>query len=216
MYEGIVLDKNTSKACQYTHKIMICGPSGTGKTTMANFISEKFNLDFLKSSAGDLWPKFGFKNHLDSIKKIKDNPNLGFAYQYEVLTKRQMAIDEWEKSKRIGGYVMDRSFIDMYAYASMELGGLVDDRFLDIIYEDCKKGMEDVTHIIFIPFTDDVILENNGRRVISKHFQKLVNGVIKNTLYSRNFLTEGTKIYELYIWDLEERKNVITQWLNEN
>lgn len=214
MYKGLELDKKPGKRQICTNKVMICGPSGTGKTTMAKFISEEFNLDLLNSSAGDLWSKFGFKNHIDSIKKIKDNPNMGFAYQYEVLTRRQMVIDEWENSRRMGGYVMDRSFVDMYAYASMELSGLIDDRFLDIILDDCKKGMEGVTHLIFIPFTDDVILEDNGRRITNKHFQKLTSGVIKNIIDNSHILTGGIKVYELYLWDLEERKNIITKWLN--
>lgn len=218
MYEGLKLDESNKeekspKRKPYSNRIMICGPSGTGKTTMAKFIAEEFGLDYISSSAGDIWPKYGFKNHIDSIRKIKDNPTMGFAYQYEVLTRREMVIDEWKKHHCIyEGYVMDRSFVDMYAYACMELGGLVDDRFLDIIYDDCKKGMQGVTNLLFIPFTNDTILEDNGRRVISKHFQSIINGVMDYILFSTD-MCDGIKVYRLSEWDLEKREEIVKKWV---
>ena len=70
------------------NKIFISGTSGIGKTTLAKFISEKFSLPYISTSASSLWPKYGFTNHADALKKCLANPEVGFLYQREILYNR--------------------------------------------------------------------------------------------------------------------------------
>ena len=55
-------------------RIFICGPSGTGKTTLGEWISQTYRIPFITTSSKPLWEKHGIKSHLDLLNKGASNP----------------------------------------------------------------------------------------------------------------------------------------------
>ena len=96
-------------------RILICGPSGTGKSELANFIGLSLGIPFITTSTKPLWPAHDIESHTELIKKGQDDPDWGNSFQWEVLDYRRKLLN-----KETGGYVGERSPIDKLAYYMMQ------------------------------------------------------------------------------------------------
>lgn len=203
-----------------TKRILITGASGVGKTTLANELSKEFNILKIGVSIFDKIPpdlKGIIKTHEDLIRYCKLNPEKGASIQFETLLSRQILFGNHYNS----GFVTDRGHIDSYVYTSLEVTPyLSKDSFWDNYIERFIRKVKGIhrlfTHIIYIPFVEDWVIENNGIRVVDTKFQKEVDGEYKRLLapYINNpyilhdSMDMGPRVIELGERDLVKRIEV--------
>lgn len=124
-----------------SRRIFICGPSGTGKTTLAKILSEYYEMGkFISGSSKALWDKYGIKNHINVIENTVMDPIWGYNFQMELLDLR---IKLFEVSDNIN-IVSDRSPLDNVIYFTLQNapfeGTLNTERYLYKAFKSFKKG----------------------------------------------------------------------------
>ncbi len=180
-------------------KICITGPSGTGKTTLAQYISQTYKIPFISTSTKPLWEKHGINSHEELIKMALENPQKGMDFQLEVLEYRKKLLEGEHE------FVSDRSPICNIVYFLMQNSFMVSEQACKEYINLCKQAMSMFNGIIFTPFTKDVILENDGARVNNKFYQETTNAVY--TYATSLMVPELSKIYGVSMpWDMTTRK----------
>jgi deoxyadenosine/deoxycytidine kinase len=185
------------------NRIAITGASGVGKTTLAKYISEKYNIPFISSSASELWPIYGFNSHKEALLKCLADPVLGFRYQENILSNRHIVL------QKAPMFITDRSPIDNYAYFLLQQGYLSNcdnDYFRDL----CKIDYDLLDAVIHIKYSPDMGIEDNKKRIVNNTYQMMVDKVIEMVL-KESLLEPGR--YKPYITikthNLETRKAAV-------
>lgn len=186
------------------NRIFICGPSGVGKTKLALELSKQTGIPFIESSASDLWKQFGFKDHSDAITKSMEDHELALKYQNAILDIRE------GKLKQHRNFITDRSPFDSMVYFMIQNSSKTN----PIIAEEFRRRCHEVARlgnqVIYIPFGDHIILEDNLERIPNPMFQYMVNSVFQsvigddylNIIKNKEY---GYTIQKLEIWDFETR-----------
>ena len=186
-------------------KIAITGASGVGKTTLAKFIAEQYDMPFISASAREVWPKFGFKNHQEALSSCLKDPMLGLQYQENILLNRHLALT------RSGSFVTDRSPIDNYAYFLLQQGYHSEEHnaYMKSL---CLMDYQNIDIVIFIRVGDQREIEDNGRRICNPSYQRMVDEVIGMVLQKEfGNLTYKKSVLYIDTWDFEERKKLVSQ-----
>lgn len=170
-------------------KIMFLGASGTGKTTLADYVSKALNIPFINSSYSELIPRTKNMTHEEMLKI---DPMTIFADDRLALVKRA------SQYRTQPQFVADRSYIDSMAYLlfkiSKNLTTCDTTEFLGLaetlLFTDC-------THLVFLPFERDLLetieFEDNGKRVTNLWFQYTISSIM-NML-----LTNYFKMYDVVL-----------------
>ena len=187
-------------------KIMICGSSGTGKTTLAKHMSELYELPYVNTSASKVWPEFGFKNHEDAHTQSVSTKIIGVAYQRRILIERIHALE------KMNHYITDRSFVDNTVYNMLELGHLLNALEVDTFTQWCSRAMKDVDGLIFLRWNDEVMLEDNGHRILNPLFQEMTDQIF-NWVINEQIIRTPNKVLELIMWDFETRIQIVDEWV---
>jgi len=185
-------------------KIMICGASGTGKTTLAKHISELYELPYVTTSASQLWPKYGFNSHKEALRKCLSDPSMGFIYQLDILTNRRAKLDS------LSNYVTDRSYVDNITYILLQMGHGITQGNLEIFLNECQIAMREVNGLIFLRWNLDIDFEDNGKRILNRVYHEMVDNTMRWILDSRMALCP---LLELNMWDFETRTELVDQWI---
>jgi hypothetical protein len=181
-------------------RIGISGPSGTGKTTLAQYISKNYDIPFITTSTKPLWDKHGITSHLELIQKTVTEPSWGMDFQKELL--------EWRSAKLEGvhSFVTDRTPIDNLVYFLLQCSSNQSDENIRKYILDCGRSLYVYTGFIALPFNNSTILENDGKRVPSRYYQEFVNHNFDLALgFLREYLTKS-KTISLHEWDFETRR----------
>lgn len=223
-------------------KIMLAGPSGIGKTTIAEWISETYSIPFLNGSVRYLLKDKELGTHQEMLSR--DNNTL-YEEEYQILNLRNKLYKDQES------YVTDRSYLDNAAYFLLKHSAVQPaceiEHFISGMVSRLIVSQPDLI-ILFTLEPDDLhnwFTEDDGKRITSNYFQIHVSELMKLSLklvgYSENrsleYITsnrfignrldlskpyiEGTiqNIYgstELLIipsLKLEERKHIIKNYL---
>lgn len=155
-------------------RINITGPSGMGKTTLAKWISETYQIPFISGSYSDLVPETAKMPHKDMISQ---DAKLIQEQDTQVLNLRRKAFDSFETM------VSDRSYLDSAAYFINKLSHRIPqcetEQFIEICRElTCKQ----CDKVIFIPA--DIYhlkhweMEDNGKRSTNLFFHIEVSQLI--------------------------------------
>lgn len=174
-------------------RIMFAGASGTGKTTLANYISQVYgeNTPFLSGSVSDLIPKTKDMSHADMLSR--DSKELAME-DFQILNLRNKLFQEKVNSDE--SFVSDRSFLDSAAYfvykQADKLPQCEVEHFLDL----CKMCLnKQCTHLIFIPFNIPMfkgwVTEDNNKRITSRYFQMEISSIMQMVLDIWGFRVEG-------------------------
>lgn len=164
-------------------RIMFFGPSGTGKTTLAKYIGEKYDLKFIDSSMKSLMSKFDGMNHLDIMNMESKQIYLD---DLQLLNLRSKLFRDSDQ------FVTDRSYLDIIAYHIIKSSKNVVKCDSDtLLFNAVYLLFRDCTHLIFIPFTDNMIdnwvIEDNNNRILNPYFQWQVSLVMRGILRLLNY-----------------------------
>ena len=88
-------------------RIMFAGPSGIGKTTMAQVVSRDYNIPFYSGSMRDLMPDMKELTHQDMLREDR---MVQYQKDFQLLNLRNKKFENMEN------YVTDRSYLDSAAY----------------------------------------------------------------------------------------------------
>jgi len=182
-----------------TPKVFICGPSGTGKTTLAKELSKAIDIPFVESSASTVWPQFGFTSHADVLMKISNNPELGFDYQMAILDNRI------EVLKDLDFFITDRTPFDTMVYFMLQNSALVGRERCELYKQRCTDLALLTNTLIFLPFGNHIPLEDNGKRIQSEMFQYTTSSIFSKILKDNYIGSENYSILILNYWDFQTR-----------
>ena len=101
--------------------IGLCGSHRTGKTTLADLISQRAGIPFVKTSTSDVFREHG----LDPSKPLDFTRRLWI--QHKILDAAEKI---WNAGR--GRFITDRTPIDMAAYALADIQGATEVNFTDL------------------------------------------------------------------------------------
>jgi len=222
------------------YKIAIAGPSGTGKTTIAEYIAQTLGVRHITSKETrvvsddikDRWAKkylyFGDCGHKRLINLQNEFPQFGMEWQEEMLYARGRVI------KENTNFIMDRSPIDSLTYMLNQVShNVYDPKYIDSFIKNVADQLRELTHVIFIPYSNPDWVEENGSRIASVPFQKLMSSSFEHVIseylvkhvYKVEFSPEGRLTHGripwkpgllvLDMWDLQKRKDLTTEFLTK-
>jgi hypothetical protein len=209
-------------------KIAFCGASGTGKTTLARYISEKYDLPMNPVGSRSTASLMGFKSPYDvdkanravyrsellegrspeaaAMAAMADYDTYGAKAncRSEFQTQLQVSKIDWEENH--DSFVVDRTTMDDYCYAAMHSPESIDMEFIERAREHVKKY--DI--VFFTPFKSFINTDGDQARVESLGYHKSFE--IFLTGCSIDFAVLVT-----FIWsrDLEKRKRQIDSVIAE-
>lgn len=192
-------------------KIYICGPSGVGKTTLAKAISEKYNIPFVSTSGKSLWAMFNINSHKELIDRTAADPmGFGMNYQIALLEQRTAAIDGYSQ------FVTDRSPIDNLVYFLAQVASHATEEQTKKYIDVCELSMKRANKVIYIPFTREILLEDDGARIVNGYYQEYITSVF-DLVIKKNYLNfcRGNNCFKrITDWNWDKRIKLVDSFLN--
>lgn len=185
-------------------RVGICGPSGTGKTTLANYIANEYSLPFVNSSSKVLWQKYNYKSHRQVYYDIYRNPAKAIALQMSILEFRENTLRGREY------FITDRTPIDQAAYY-LSYFPLENTFNKQKFIENLSRAMKPFDSIIFIRYKNRKI-EDDGQRITDPYYQGMMDSIM-DFIIKEDILGIKANILTIDIWDWELRKSMIKNYL---
>lgn len=164
-------------------RIMFAGPSGIGKTTLAKWISEQYQLPFLSGSVSDLLPETRDVKHQDMLNR--DSKTL-FTEDFQIMNLRNKLF----KDKT--SFVSDRSYIDSATYClykqADKLPACELEHFIDTAKILLNTQCDLLVVLDFIPeMINEWVTEDNNKRITSNYFQVEIASIVNSVLKLCNY-----------------------------
>ena len=159
--------------------ILLAGPSGVGKTTIANFLAQELGIKFISGSVSDLLPQTKDMTHADMLSR--DSKEL-YMEDYKILNLRKKIFSNAEEP-----FVSDRSFLDSAAYFLYKQADKIPACEIEQFLELSKMVTLQTTDcLILVDYTMDMfnnwVIENNNKRIINKYFQMEISRIMSMIL----------------------------------
>ena len=159
--------------------VLLAGPSGVGKTTIANFLSQELGINFVSGSVSDLLPQTKEMAHSDML--ARDSKEL-YTEDYKILNIRNKLFAKQEQP-----FVSDRSFLDSAAYFLYKQADKVPACEIEQFLELSKMAtMQTTDCLILVEYTMDMfenwVIEDNHKRVTNKFFQMEISRIMSMIL----------------------------------
>lgn len=160
--EGLFRERSRVNALPI--RIGFCGASGTGKTTMARWISETYNIPMNPVGARSVAQEMGFDSPygVDGARKRGE-------FQHR-LQKAKLA---WEAERK--AFVTDRTFVDELTYTMLHDYKAVTREYL----KNVADGMRNYTHVILFPQSVFQNLDGDHRRVDDKVYHEMFEMIVE-------------------------------------
>lgn len=171
-----------------------CGASGTGKTTLIQWLSETFQLEINPVGSRSVAKAMGFDNPYDV-----DAAGKRAEFQERLLTDKMA----WEREHE--SFVVDRTTFDNLVYTALHKIEYVNNSILARAIE----GMRRYTHVIYCPSSAFLDTAGDPHRVANTAYHKVYDACLYGLLtkyYERPFTTLGVS-------DLGVRKMTIESCL---
>lgn len=185
-------------------RIMIAGPSGIGKTTIAKWISEEYNIPFISGSVSNLIPQTKDMTHSEMLSRDLDTL---VKEDWQILNLRQKLF------KDKPSFVSDRSFLDSAAYYWYKQMEHQPECELEHFIETCLQlTREYCDMLVMVHYEYSNIfnweIEDNGKRLRNRFFQVAISGLMLDI-----FGTWDVPKVLVASLDLEERKKMLRLYL---
>lgn len=160
------------------NKIMFAGPSGFGKTTLAKWISEQYNIPFESGSVSDLIPQTKEVAHKDMLAR---DPKELYTEDFQILNLRNKLFFNKEQ------FISDRSYLDSAAYFLYKQGDKQPscevEHFMGLCSMLLTQQCDCLIFLNFIPeLVSEWVTEDNNKRITSNYFQVEISSIMKTTL----------------------------------
>lgn len=159
--------------------ILLAGPSGVGKTTIANFLAQELGIKFISGSVSDLLPQTKDMAHADML--ARDSKEL-YMEDYKILNLRKKIFSNAGEP-----FVSDRSFLDSAAYFLYKQADKIPACEIEQFLELSKiVTLQTTDCIILVDYTMDMfnnwVIENNNKRILNKYFQMEISRIMSMIL----------------------------------
>lgn len=179
-----------------THRIAFCGASGTGKTTLSNFVTERYGLAFNPVGSRSVSKAMGFDSPYDVDKAGKRAE-----FQRRLVTEKMA----WEAEHE--SFVTDRTTLDNLVYTMFHDVYAIDHDLL----ETAVRGLARYTHIFYCPTETFCNPGDDPSRVKDPTYHWLYDLVIKAVM--DRYKPARTPMRPLHIESLDERKLCVEKFL---
>lgn len=164
-------------------RIQFAGPSGVGKTTLAKWLEETYNIEFVSGSVYDLLPSTKDETHYSMLSHDKNDL---YNQDFQILNLRNKLFSSKES------YVSDRSFLDSAAYFMYKQSSTIPQCELEHFFELCKKCLVEQTDLLivigFTPYmVKNWVMEDNNKRILNKYFQAQISYIMRYILTEWGF-----------------------------
>lgn len=180
-------------------KIALTGAGGTGKTTLATHIAEKWKIPYVGSVSRHVFKDLGILNE-DAQKAMDDTALL--ALQHAIYKKRNESVTEHQ------AFVTDRLGLDNYVYALRRCGKAMTE---DVRQEWETAMVKDLYRfdLVFYCPTGLFKTADDGVRVTDISHQHLIDTAIYGLLCKHAFDRMAGHVYVVNMADLDRRKRYV-------
>lgn len=147
-------------------RVAFSGASGTGKTTLAEYVAERFSLPLCPVGSRSVAKSMGFDNPYDV-----DNAGKRAEFQYKLFVDKC----NWEADNASTGYVTDRTHFDNLAYCMLHCHDSLNEREIDLYKQ--AQAMS-YSHIFLVRVSDFIELGTDVNRVAEKAYHVLFEAAL--------------------------------------
>lgn len=176
-------------------RISFCGPSGTGKTTLAEWVASEYGLSLNPVGARSVAAAMGYTSPYDVDKDGKRAE-----FQRRLIAEKV----RWEADHE--DFVTDRTPLDNLTYAIMHDVRAIDAELLALGAKGCRR----YTHVIQCPMRSFHRSGDDPARVHDPTYHELFEMVLEGML--RRHVREIRR-YELDCTQLETRREEVRMYL---
>lgn len=182
--------KQPAQGLRRAVRIAFCGASGTGKTTMSDFLTKSLGVPFNPVGSRSVAAAMGFASPYDVDKAGKRAE-----FQRRLVVEKRAWEDEHTE------FVTDRTTLDNLAYTVFHDISTIDAALL----EQVVGGMQRYTHIIYCPVEVFCNPAGDPSRVPDMTYHKLYDTMIE-ALITRYMPKNGVKFGRCYVSGQESRR----------
>ena len=159
-------------------RIMLAGPSGIGKTTIAKWISEKIGIEFISGSVSDLLPDTKDVPHSEMLSK---DPTELYKEDYQILNLRNKLFRDKHE------FVSDRSYLDSIAYFLYKQAENIPSCEIDHFISLAKQLLSSQCDLLIVlelhPYDlHEWVTEDNDKRITNNYFQLMISSLMGMSL----------------------------------
>ena len=149
-------------------RIAFAGPSGTGKTTLAAYVADRYGLELNPIGARSVATNMGFDGKPYEVIK---------AGRYAELQQRQLREKRaWEAAH--DDFVADRTTLDVLAYTTMHACETVTEAYLAAAVD----GMRRYDHVVYCPASAFLDVGGDPARKTDPTYHRLFDVVLEGML----------------------------------
>lgn len=178
-------------------RIAFCGASGTGKTTMCNWLVETLGIPFNPVGSRSVAKAMGFESPYDVDKAGKRAE-----FQRRLVTEKRA----WEDQQN--EFVTDRTTLDNLAYTVFHDIGTIDSG----LYDQVVGGLARYTHIVYCPVHVFCNPAGDPSRVADMTYHKLYDTFIE-ALVQRHHVRNGQKLARIIEVGHDQRRSWLQRFL---
>jgi nicotinamide riboside kinase len=177
-------------------KVAFTGAGGTGKTTMASWLAEQYNIPYVGSVGREAFKQMGIES--EAAQETMSEQKL-LELQWLIFKLLQA------KRTQYPHFVTDRLIIDNYVYGLRRCGGIVPEEMRKEWEETAVKDLYSFDLVFYCP-VGLFPIENDGMRVAAQGYQHLIDSAIYGLLCKHAFDRMAGHVYVLNMTD-QRRKD---------
>lgn len=159
-------------------RIMFVGPSGIGKTTLAQAVAKKYNIPFISGSMSDLLPATKGLSHNELLSLGSKSM---YRSDFQLLNLRNQSFRDKDE------FVTDRSYVDLAAYFWYKQSRSISECEMEHFFCYCQELMENQCDLaIFLPLSLSTYhkwtMEDNKKRIMNRFFQIQISSLMSELL----------------------------------
>jgi hypothetical protein len=184
--------------------IGLCGSHRTGKTTLAEAISQKSGMPFVKTSTSEVFKEHG----LDPSKSMDFQKRLWI--QYKILDAAEKL---WYAKNR--QFITDRTPLDMAAYTLADIQGATEIDFFELekYLERCFKTTNELFKILVLIQPGIPLMHEEGKAALNEGYLEHLNYLILG-LCNDNRVKSRFVFLNRDVTTMEDRINLIQNELD--